>query len=66
MNASSFACPTPPQQHGMLLAMQIRNAMEDFHDPNFVRNLSYRISMIPDYWEIPGQDGNMQDRTNAA
>lgn len=50
----------------MLLAMQIRNAMEDFHDPNFVRNLSYRISMIPDYWEIPGQDGNMQDRTNAA
>ncbi|MDF2048053.1 hypothetical protein [Microbacterium sp. Kw_RZR3] len=97
MNASSFARLTPPQQHAMLLAMQIRNAMEDLHvrhlsdaqmaelnritrqalydgiammenddDPNFMRNRSYLISMIPDHWEIPGQDEDMQDRKTAA
>ncbi|SIS19394.1 hypothetical protein SAMN05880568_3450 [Microbacterium sp. RURRCA19A] len=80
----------------MILAMRVRNAMEDFHvkhlsdaqmaelnpvirqaiydaivmiendnNPNFARNLSYLISMIPDYWEIPGQDEGMQDRKTA-
>ncbi|MFF8186164.1 hypothetical protein ACF044_02765 [Microbacterium sp. NPDC016588] len=97
MNASSFASFTPPQQHAMLLAIQVRNAIEDFHvkhlsdaqmaelnpiirqalydgivmmdndnDPNFVRNLSYLISMIPDYWEIPGQDETVHTQERAA
>ncbi|MBZ4488100.1 hypothetical protein LQ938_11500 [Microbacterium sp. cx-55] len=86
MNARLFASLTPQQQHVMILAMQVRNAMEDFHvkhlsdaqmaelnpiirqalydaimtvengdDPNRVRNVSYLVSMIPDYWEVPGQ-----------
>jgi len=40
--------------------------MNNDNDPNFVRNLSYLISMIPDYWEVPGQDETVHSQERAA
>ena len=94
MKFSTFASLTQPQQYAMVLAMQVRNAMEDFHaehltdtqmnelnpiirqalydavlmindnkDPNSVKDFEFLVSMIPDDWEIPGSDEEMQSST---
>jgi len=40
--------------------------MDNDNDANVVRNLSPLISMIPDYWEIPGQDKTVHTKERAA
>ncbi len=83
---------TNRQRHVLVLAMQVRNALETFHtehlsdaemhqlnlivrqalfdavsllegeeDLEAQRQLDYLVAMIPDYWEIPGEDQRLVD-----
>lgn len=87
MDNETWVNLTSRQRHVMLVAMYLRNALEDFHVAHLsdaqmkilnqtIREALYRIitlietndhdpmtdyfmanlvSMIPDYWEIPGE-----------
>ena len=92
MRIEKWLSLTNRQRHVLVLAMQVRNALETFHAENLSdagmhamnmiirqalfdavvllesdddleaqRQLDYLVAMIPDYWEIPGEDLRLVD-----